>query len=195
MDSSPLHGAAGHVNRYEDTPDIYFELLRAFFENQDKFIAQSAHCMFWFSMKFYTETVDAFRDAGWTVNPMPLVWAKSDLKGILPDPNRGPRQCYETALLASRGDRKIVRPVANLIMEPTTKDTGHMSEKPLPVVTKFLSMLIDETTSLLDPTCGSGTAIRAARDLNAKIALGLERDPKNHIIAQQTLGVFSHDQH
>jgi DNA modification methylase len=41
----------------------------------------------------------------------------------------------------------------------------------------FLSMLVDETTTMFDPTCGSGAALRAAEDLGAKLILGLELDP------------------
>ena len=33
---------------------------------------------------------------------------------------------------------------------------------------------MDETTSILDPTCGSGSAIRAARSLGASELLGIE---------------------
>ena len=40
----------------------------------------------------------------------------------------------------------------------------------------FLSMVVDETTTMLDPTCGSGAALRAAEDLGAKSVLGLELD-------------------
>jgi len=41
----------------------------------------------------------------------------------------------------------------------------------------FMSMLVDETTSLFDPTCGSGASLRAAEDLGANLVLGLELDP------------------
>ena len=41
----------------------------------------------------------------------------------------------------------------------------------------FFSMFVDETTSMLDPTCGSAASLRAAEDLGAKSVLGLELDP------------------
>jgi predicted RNA methylase len=37
-------------------------------------------------------------------------------------------------------------------------------------------MCVDSTTRLLDPTCGSGSALRAAKSLGASAVLGLERD-------------------
>jgi DNA modification methylase len=41
----------------------------------------------------------------------------------------------------------------------------------------FFSMFVDETTTMLDPTCGSGASLRAAEDLGAKLVVGLELDP------------------
>jgi len=38
-------------------------------------------------------------------------------------------------------------------------------------------MFIDEYSRVLDPTCGSGTALRAAESLGASFVLGLEINP------------------
>jgi len=43
----------------------------------------------------------------------------------------------------------------------------------------FLEMLVDETTTVLDPTCGSGMALRVAEELGARRVLGLEIDPSH----------------
>jgi DNA modification methylase len=134
--------------------------------------------MFWFAMRrgderLYEPTAKALERMGWDINPMPLVWLKSDGTGIIPDPERGPRQIYETCFIASRGDRKIVRAVANAYSAPTVSER-HMSEKPEPMLRHFFRMLVDENTVMLDPTCGSGSALRAADSLGAKYVLGLE---------------------
>lgn len=165
--------SAKHFGGYDDSPDIYWNLLSAFTANQDNFCSESAHLMFWFSMDFYAETKSRLEAAGWAVNPFPLVWAKSDNKGMLPDPQRGPRRLYETAFLASRGDRKIVRAVGNMYHGATTKE-HHMSEKPYAMVTHFLRMLVDSSTMMLDPTAGSGMAVKASEELGANFSLGLE---------------------
>lgn len=167
--------AAKTLGTYADGEDVYWTLLDSMLFHQDNFIAPSAHMMFWFSMNFYEETRKRLEAAGWSVNPMPLIWGKSDNTGIIPDPNRGPRQIYETALLCSRGDRKIVKPVANLCWTETTKEY-HTSEKSLTMLKHFFRMLVDDSTTLLDPTCGSGMAVKAAEISGAKFALGLERE-------------------
>jgi DNA modification methylase len=37
-------------------------------------------------------------------------------------------------------------------------------------------MFVDEYTEMLDPTCGSGTALRAAEALGARRVVGIEID-------------------
>jgi hypothetical protein len=41
---------------------------------------------------------------------------------------------------------------------------------------EFFRMFVDGTTSMLDPTCGSGGALKAAMSLDAADVLGLEKD-------------------
>ncbi len=167
--------SAKSTGYYEDTPDVYFNLLEHLCSLPPSFISPSCHLIFWFSMNFYQETYDKLTEAGWNVLKHPLIWHKSDGAGIIPDPNRQPRRTYETALFAARGDRKIVRAVHNSISSPTTR-LIHTSEKPLPVLNHFLRMVTDETTVLLDPTAGSGNAVRASYTLGARLSIGLELD-------------------
>lgn len=169
-------GAAKYFRGYADSPDVYWTLIAALGDNIDRLVAESCHLVFWFSMDYYTETKLALEQMGWKVNPFPLIWYKSDNTGILPDPNRGPRRIYETALMGSRGDRKIVQPVGNIYPAPVVKDV-HMSQKSLPMLQHFFRMFVDESTRMLDPTCGSGMAVKAAQLAGAKHVLGIERDP------------------
>ena len=125
------------------------------------------------SRRLYEPTVLRLERMGWNINPLPLIWMKSDGAGIIPDPERGPRQIYETCLFGSRGDRKIVRASANAFSAPSVRDK-HMSEKPEAMLRYFFGMFIDENSIVLDPTCGSGAALRAAESMGAKFTLGLE---------------------
>lgn len=180
MDSSPLQGSSANWKSelYHDSKDLYFSLIDCFIENKSKFLADSAHVIFWFSMNYYQQTVSAFTKAGFNVCPFPFVWGKSDGKSFIPDPARWPRRGYETALIMSIGDRKIVRSANNIVWEPTTKEF-HISEKPMPVVRHIMKMYCDETSRVLDPTCGSGSALAAALELKASSIVGLEIDPQH----------------
>ena len=113
-----------------------------------------------------------------------LIWLKSDNAGLLPDHSRGPRRIYETAFLGSRGDRKLVQAVSNGVSAPTTK-LIHMSEKPLPVLRHFFRMVVDEYSNVLDPTAGSAGAIKAAANMGAASALGLEKSTEFYNLAKE----------
>lgn len=172
------------LGSYKDTPDYYFDLIEHLCSAP--YIADSAHLMFWFSMDFYTPTVEKLEAAGWRVYAKPLIWLKSDNVGIISDPNRTPRHIYETALMASRGDRFVVRSVADSIASPTTKEF-HTSEKPKAVLDHFFRMFVDEHTIMLDPTAGSGNAVTQAEAAGAQYALGLEMDTEFYKRAQENL--------
>lgn len=184
-------GSAPSFGGYADTRETWEKLMFALERAMRDHIAQSAHLMFWFAMRkaderLYEPTARRLECLGWDINPMPLIWMKTDGSGILPDPQRGPRQIYETCLLGSIGDRKIVRAVANAYGAPTVQER-HMSEKPEPMLRHFFGMLVDQNTVMLDPTCGSGSALRAAESLGARYTLGLEINPEFCGLAREAL--------
>lgn len=171
---------------YEDSPDVYWDLVARLGRAMDNVVADSAHLIFWHSMKYHADTVESLTRMGWTCNPFPLIWHKSDGSGIAPDPQRGPRQTYEAAIYAIRGDRKITEAgcVANSFSHPGRRDGAiHASEKPYAMLKHFLRMVCDEYSYVLDPTCGSGNALKVSEDLGATRVLGLEQLPEFHQIA------------
>lgn len=167
-------GSVATHGGYEDEAETYFSLLNCLCSNLSRIATDSCHIMFWFSMYHYSTTIDYFHThSDFILDPFPLVWLKSDNIGLLPDPQRGPRRIYETALFGSRGDRRIVSSVSNAYAAPTDRSI-HMSAKPEPVLRHFFRMFCDASTLMLDPTCGSGNALRAAESVGASHVLGIE---------------------
>jgi ParB-like chromosome segregation protein Spo0J len=168
--SAKLHGG------YSDTPETYETLCRSLCIYLDDLCTDQCHFMFWFSMWNYHSTLEYFqKHSDIEFDPFPLVWHKSDHKGIIPNPQWGPRRIYETALFGRRGERPHVRSVSNLFAWPTDR-SSHMSIKPEPVLYHFFEMFVDDSTLMLDPTCGSGSSLRAAESRGAQYVLGLEKD-------------------
>jgi hypothetical protein len=178
-------GGAKSFGGYEDTPDVYWALISRLGLAMENVVAESAHLMFWFSMDYYADTLRALQSMGWTVDNFPLIWWKSDNSGILSDPQRGPRRVYETCFFASRGDRKIVRAVSNLHGFPNIRSV-HMNQKNPGMLGKFFEMFVDQYSVVLDPTCGSGSALRVAQEKGAKHVLGLEVDPAFYALAKES---------
>jgi len=176
-------GAKGRWESYEDHPDVYFALIKAFLENRERFMLRSCHIMFWLSGRnsMHQITREMFTDLApeIDVDEYPLIWHKSDNKGIIRQVDHTPRHVYETALLMTRGERKIIEPVADTYSAPTQKSQSmHISEKPVPVLRHFFRLFVDKFSEVLDPTAGSGTAMRAASLMGAKRVLGLELNPE-----------------
>lgn len=175
---------------YDDSPELYKDLVLSLAGNIDKIMSVSSHIMFWFSNKWDIEswTREAFARLSPSIswNRFPLIWLKSDNAGIAASPNYEPRHIYETCLVGSRGKRPIVRLVSDAYSAPTDKSI-HVSAKPEPMLRHFMQMFVDENTTMFDPTCGSGSALRAAEDLGAKFVLGLERDAKMVELASREL--------
>lgn len=178
---------------YSDDPAVYERLIEGLCKNLDRVMAYSGHLMFWLSADIIIQnrTLEMFRmwAPSLVFQTFPLIWHKTDNVGILPDPRRGPRRVFETCLVASREDRLILKSVSNAYGAPTNKE-HHPSTKPEPVLRHFMSMFVDENTRMLDPTCGSGSSLRAAESLGAKAVLGLELDPEHCKNAQHALKQF-----
>lgn len=177
--SNTLHG------EYDDSEEVYWKLLETLAEHRHKLVAESAHIMFWFSQNLRRETEDFFINAlGATIQSHLLIWHCSDQDGIVPDTQRYGRRTYETALVASFGDRKIVAPRALSFSAPRGARTRvHRSQKSLQMLEHFFSMFVDSSSRVLDPTAGSGTSLLAAQSCRASHILGLETDPKIYINA------------
>ncbi len=164
-------------DKYSDSPEVYTQLINCLIDNKEKIFFPSAHLMFWFSMSVYHPTLKALEKSGFSVNPFPLVWTKD--RGIIPDPQRGPRRTYETAFFCSLGDRKVIKSVNNFSYHKVEK-SDHISTKPKAMLLKFFEMFVDESTEILDPTCGSGGSLAAAKIMGAKRIIGLDIN-KEHV--------------
>ena len=177
------------LGQYEDTDKIYLECIDALAKACDKGIVEdSAHLIFWFPIKKYRATIYELSKMGWEVNPAPLIWHKSDNAGFIPNAQRWPRMVYESAFMASRGDRKIVKLMSNCISAPTRRASKlHISEKPPLVLNHFFTLVCDQYSTVLDPTCGSGSALVAGHLRGAKTMLGIESNEEFYNVACKNL--------
>lgn len=168
--------ASTSLNHYDDSPEVYWQLLNTLRDNPH-LIAPQCHIMFWLSQNLRRETEDFFTSLGGFVQSHLMIWHCTGNHGIMPDPNRYGRRTYETAMLITFGDRKIVTPRALSIDGPRELSTRiHRSQKPLAILSHFFEMFVDESTIMLDPTAGSATSLIAAKDAKARRIVGLEID-------------------
>jgi len=166
---------------YDDTPEVLWEILGALTRNLHRVMSSSAHMMLWHSPRMGEQIRELFEKNApdiW-LQDVPLVWLKSDNRGVVADVQRRPRNITEFAFFCSRGDRKIIKAVANGYAAPTSRAI-HQAEKPIPVLKHFFQMVVDENSRVLDPTSGSGNALVAANEFGAGTILGVEKDKEYH---------------
>lgn len=184
--------SAANPSGYDDSPEVYFTLLKTLALHLDRFCAPSAHMIFWCSanIEIASNTFQLLKLLyDFTFDEVPLIWVKSDGKGIAPDPQRRFRRVYELAFFGWRGDRRHCLLKDNAFAAPSSGES-HPHEKPVVVLEHFFAGLIDSASRLLDPTCGSGSAIRTALALGASDAVGLERSPLYCDEARRALEIF-----
>lgn len=177
------------VGAYDDNEKVYWSLLSTLLFHRKRLIESSAHIMFWLSVGMSKQEKQPMLDitkkqitTQWPdarISSVPLIWHCSDSTGLLPDPMREPRRTYEWALKITLGDRPLAQARAASFSYPRNSDTKiHRSQKHRPVLEHFMSMFVDSSTRMLDPTCGSGTSVLVAHMLKAESVLGLELDPE-----------------
>lgn len=161
---------------YEDSPELYIALLDCFCENLDKFMASTGWCIFWYSERMgpITREIIKVKAPSLVVQVHPLIWFHSDNTGISPDFKRRPRHIYDTALLMSRGEEAQLLKLKSDAYSSPTDHKLHPSTKPEPMLRYFFDMFVDKNTKMFDPTCGSGSSLRAAESLGANRVLGIE---------------------
>jgi site-specific DNA-methyltransferase (adenine-specific) len=106
------------------------------------------------------------------------------------------RRQHEMVMIAHREGGKLRwanedLSVPNIVQLMPPRDRIHPNEKPLDFVMKFLSLHSLPNDMILDPFIGSGTTLRAAKDLGRR-AIGIEINERYCEIAAKRLsqGVF-----
>lgn len=180
-----------HQKLYEDSEDTYWKLLDCFAEHIDRFTYPSCHLIFWYAPKFERATRDFFDKylSSFVLQDIPLVWLKTDNRGILADPKRRPRNITEFAMFGSRGDRQLVKAKSNGYPGPSSSSKQHPSEKPEPMLKHFMEMIVNEQSRVFDPTCGAGSSLRAADALGAEAVFGIELDADFAKAAESSLSL------
>lgn len=101
------------------------------------------------------------------------------------------RRQHEMVMVSHRVGGKLKwavddKAVPNIYKQSPPRDRLHPNEKPLEMVKHFISLHTVERDTILDPFMGSGTTLRAAKDMNRK-AIGIEIEEKYCEIAVERL--------
>lgn len=166
-----------HHHNYTDDMDTARNLLQTIITEGFRITKPRAN-MFIFSdidlFPFFKQQCLAF---GWTPFRTPLIWRKSESEGLAPWGSSGPRRTYDVIFYATKGERGLGASPVDIFDEKRVGRTErtHAAEKPVPLMKYLIECATLPNEFVLDPCCGSGSTIVAAKQSN-RAALGIELD-------------------
>jgi DNA modification methylase len=94
---------------------------------------------------------------------------------------------HEQAYLLAKGNPTLPEnPVADVIDMPYSGNKLHPTQKPVAALKPLIEAFTQKNDLVLDPFCGSGSSLLAAKILNRRY-LGIELDPHYHAAANKRL--------
>jgi ParB/RepB/Spo0J family partition protein len=119
---------------------------------------------FWFGIEWYEEVRNCLKDAGFNVDPIPCIWAKS--AGQTNAPERYLARAWEPFFIASKGEGIPIAQrgrinVFNFSVVPASRKY-HPTERPVELMQEILRTFAWPGNIIMVPFLGSGTTLRAA---------------------------------
>jgi site-specific DNA-methyltransferase (adenine-specific) len=134
---------------------------------------------------WYERAKSAFREAGWTVDEMPLVWVRTAGRCYTARPDRYFARGYDIALHALKGNPEMVirnRPNVFEFAPVTDKEQTLLVERPVELYAEIIKHLTHPGERVADFFVGSGSSLAAAASLGREF-FGCEIDPERRAVA------------
>lgn len=170
---------AGTGHNYDDSPDLYNQLLSVLPDLYFQKARSQAHLYWFLDIRNFEKSAVEFSLAGWDVWPTPLIWNKGN--GMLPRPDFGPRRTYEAILFASKGGKRVQAVYPDVITVSGVGNLKHGAQKPVDLYVNLLARSALPGDTVLDTFAGSGTIFPAANRCKL-VATGIELIRENYTL-------------
>jgi site-specific DNA-methyltransferase (adenine-specific) len=160
-----------------DVMDLYAQIVPEAF----RILRENTHAYFFFDIKQYARILRLLTEAGFTVDPIPLLWVKPG-SGQVNHPDSRWGSGYEACFFCRKGTRGLLKQGQSNVLQhdpvPGNKKI-HPVEKPV----SLLRQLIESSTApgevVVDFFGGSGSTAEAAMQTGRNFLL-CEKDPAFH---------------
>ena len=178
LDAGETKKGSAHPVIYDDDTYDIMDLTARVAKEAFRLLKPDTHAYFWFDIKSYAKIFRLLCDAGFTVEPIPLVWVKPG-PGQVNHPDSRWGSGYEAAFFCRKGKRPLLRQGQSNVLshDPVPpKNKIHPVEKP----TSLIRQLIETSTApgeiVLDFFGGSGSTAEAAVQTGRDFRI-TEKDP------------------
>jgi DNA modification methylase/ParB-like chromosome segregation protein Spo0J len=166
-------------HNYDDSPDSARAVCSTILTEGFRICRARANLFIFCDIDLFGWLKESSARAGWDPFRTPITWIKSDSEGMAPWGREGFRRTTEWIFFARKGQKGLIHsPVDHLRFNRVARDDREYGpEKPVPLIRELLAASTLPGDYVLDPCCGSGSTLVAARELNMR-ALGIEADEK-----------------
>lgn len=162
-------------HNYEDSPETAKALLQALISEGFRVCKPRANLFIFGDVDLFPLFKQASGAMGWTVFRTPIIWRKSESEGLAPWGREGFRRTYEMLFFATKGKRGLSQSPVDILDESRVArhKRRYGPEKPVGLMEQLIECSTMPGDYVLDPCCGAGSTLIAARHLKRK-ALGIE---------------------
>ena len=178
-----------HPEVYEDDTYDILDLTARAAKLAFRLLAPNTHAYFWFDIKAHAKVLRILQDAGFTVDPIPLLWIKPG-PGQVNHPDSRWGSGYEACFFCRKGNRALLKQGQSNILAydpvPPAKKI-HPTEKPTALLRQLIETSTAPSETVVDLFGGSGSTAEAAIQTGRNFLL-CEKDPSYHEGILQRLG-------
>lgn len=186
VDAHEFGSQADARHEYEDSKEYAFELYKLVAVYGKALTKPDAHLYSFLDIRYFEEISAIFRAEGWTVWPRPLIWFKGSNVGMLPVPDRGPRNTYEAILYAYKGSLTVNHVAPDVLAVQGMSRPRFGAEKPWELYHDLLARSVRPGFKVLDMFAGAGPVIPAASRLQVTAtAIELNKDKCNYMLTRE----------
>lgn len=164
-------------HNYDDSADNARKLLQAVIAESFRICKPRANMFLFGDIDLFPFFKEMCGRMGWKAFRTPIIWQKSESEGLAPWGKEGFRRTYEMIFFATKGERGLIMSPTDILRENRVSRAARRygPEKPVGLLRQLIECSTMPGDLVLDPCCGSGSTLAAARQLNRK-AIGIELD-------------------
>lgn len=177
-------GTEGSLTSYQDSEADYLQLL-GMAEDLYRVIKPNGWLVWFLGITWYERAKVTFRNAGFVVDEIPIIWDRRDGHCFTSRPDRYFTRSYDIALHCLKGSPELVqRGKTNIISVPPVegKERETQVERPLGLYSELIQRLTVPGELVADFFVGSGSCLAAAALLGRDF-IGCELSPERRAYA------------
>ncbi len=178
-------GTESSLSSYQDDEASYLRLL-SMAPDLYRVLKPRGFMVWFFGMSWYEQCKKAFREAGFIVDELPIVWDRSDGRCHTNRPDRYFTRGYDVALHCIKGDdtQIVERGKSNVLsFTPVSVSERDLTvERPVELYQELIRRLTVPGESVADFFVGSGSCPAAAASLG-RAYFGVEQSPERRAVA------------